>query len=139
MRSTISWQSVALVFLATYHARAFVAPVANAVAPGSPPRHLRNRVSSDRPSVSPSSTAVPDLLERVAGQEVLDVAIVGAGPAGLALAVGLKGKGLRVKVYEAAPEIKERGAAFFLQVRGFGKKDCWLFIHICFYLLHSMI
>lgn len=52
-----------------------------------------------------------------AGEDILDVAIVGAGPAGLALAVGLKEKGLRVKVFEAAPEIKERGAAVFLQVR----------------------
>lgn len=50
-----------------------------------------------------------------ATEEVLDVAIVGAGPAGLALAIGLKQKGLHVKVFEAVPEIKERGAAVFLQ------------------------
>lgn len=51
----------------------------------------------------------------VTSEDVLDVAIVGAGPAGLALALGLKRKGLRVKVFEAVPEIKERGAAVFLQ------------------------
>lgn len=50
-----------------------------------------------------------------ASEEMLDVAIVGAGPAGLALAIGLLEKGLRVKVFEAAPEIKERGAAVFMQ------------------------
>lgn len=33
-------------------------------------------------------------------QEVLDFAIVGGGPAGLAAAVGLKEKGLHVKVFE---------------------------------------
>lgn len=49
-------------------------------------------------------------------EEVLDVAVVGAGPAGLALAIGLLAKGLRVRVFEAAPEIKERGAAVFMQV-----------------------
>ena len=49
-------------------------------------------------------------------EALLDVAIVGAGPAGLALAVGLKEKGVRVKVFEAAPEISERGAAVFVQV-----------------------
>ncbi|CAM9395042.1 unnamed protein product, partial [Ectocarpus sp. 13 AM-2016] len=50
------------------------------------------------------------------GQKVLDFAIVGGGPAGLAAAVGLKEKGLNVKVFEAAPEFSERGAAVFLQV-----------------------
>lgn len=50
------------------------------------------------------------------GQEVLDFAIVGGGPAGLAAAVGLKRKGLAVKVFEAAPKITERGAAVFVQV-----------------------
>lgn len=48
--------------------------------------------------------------------DVLDLAIVGAGPAGLALAIAMKQKGLSIKVFEAAPEIKERGAAVFLQV-----------------------
>lgn len=47
---------------------------------------------------------------------LLDVAIIGAGPAGLALAVVLKGKGLRIKVFEAAPAINERGSAVFIQV-----------------------
>ena len=51
-----------------------------------------------------------------ASEEMLDAAIVGAGPAGLALAIGLLAKGLRVRVFEAAPEIKERGAAVFMQV-----------------------
>lgn len=53
--------------------------------------------------------------EEAGGEEVLDMAIVGGGPAGLALAIGLLEKGLRVTVFEAAPEIKERGAAVFMQ------------------------
>ncbi|CAN0473008.1 unnamed protein product, partial [Ascophyllum nodosum] len=45
---------------------------------------------------------------RATNDALVDVAIIGAGPAGLALAVGLKEKGVRVKVFEAAPEISER-------------------------------
>ena len=55
--------------------------------------------------------------DRATNDALVDVAIIGAGPAGLALAVGLKEKGVRVKVFEAAPEISERGAAVFVQVR----------------------
>lgn len=49
-------------------------------------------------------------------EEILDFAIVGAGPAGLALAIAMREKGLSVRVFEAASEVKERGAAVFLQV-----------------------
>ncbi|CAM9281812.1 unnamed protein product, partial [Discosporangium mesarthrocarpum] len=48
----------------------------------------------------------------------LDVAIVGGGPAGLALALSLKGKGLSVRVFESTAEVKERGSAVFLQPIG---------------------
>ena len=52
---------------------------------------------SIRPPVKglPSSAAIA--VER---QEAIDFAIIGGGPAGLAAAVGLKAKGLNVKVFE---------------------------------------
>lgn len=62
---------------------------------------------------------------------MLDVAIVGAGPAGLALAIGLLAKGLRVRVFEAAPEIKERGAAVFMQA------SCLFMVSCAFLVLFS--
>lgn len=75
--------------------------------------HSSRRGNRSRDSLSPlfaveERTRVED--------EVLDVAIVGAGPAGLALAIGLRSKGLHVKVFEAAPEMSNKGAAVFLQV-----------------------
>lgn len=80
------------------------AAIAHGSGPNRSGHHTRGRL---QPLLSAVDTVV--------SSEVLDVAIVGAGPAGLALAVGLRGKGLRVKVFEAAPEIKARGAAVFLQ------------------------
>jgi len=38
-----------------------------------------------------------------------DIAIIGAGIAGLALALGLRRRGLNSRIYEAAPELKELG------------------------------
>lgn len=88
--------------------RAFVAPTAVV----SSSRRGENK------GLASSATACEDITEAksAVGQEVLDFAIVGGGPAGLAAAVGLKEKGLAVKVFEAAPRITERGAAVFLQV-----------------------
>lgn len=51
-----------------------------------------------------------------AEDDIVDCAIIGGGPAGLALAIALSERGLHVKVFEAVSEIKERGAAVFLQV-----------------------
>lgn len=86
----------------------FVAPTTSAVS--SSGRERKGHASSATALQDTTSTATSQ------GQEVLDFAIVGGGPAGLAAAVGLKEKGLAVKVFEAAPEITERGAAVFLQV-----------------------
>lgn len=47
---------------------------------------------------------------------IVDCAIIGGGPAGLALAIALSKRGLYVKVFEAVSDIKEKGAAVFLQV-----------------------
>lgn len=44
------------------------------------------------------------------------MAIIGAGPAGLALTAAMRAKGLSVGVFEAVSEVKERGAAVFLHV-----------------------
>lgn len=90
----------------------FVAPSSTFVnVPKSVPHRHVGAFASSATAVDPGTTGTK------VEQEVLDVAIVGAGPAGLAAAVGLKGKGLNVKVFEAAPQITERGAAVFLQVR----------------------
>eukprot|EP00903_Cladosiphon_okamuranus_P008245 g7937.t1 len=87
---------------------AFVAPPASSIRP---------RENGFAPSeATAAATAAVE-------QEVLDFAIVGGGPAGLAAAVGLKEKGLNVKVFEAAPEISEKGAAVFLQSFGLAALD----------------
>src|SRR4051794_2437199 len=44
----------------------------------------------------------------------LDIAIVGCGLIGLQLALGLERRGIRVKVYEQASELKEIGAGIGL-------------------------
>ncbi|CAM9294058.1 unnamed protein product [Scytosiphon promiscuus] len=95
----------------------FVAPSSSLISiPKSLPHVRRGRASS--------ATAVNEITTGTqVKKEVLDVAIVGAGPAGLAAAVGLKGKGLNVKVFEAAPEITERGAAVFMQSIGLANLD----------------
>lgn len=86
------------------------------------PQSNLGRISPRKPNIYRVSKRqlLPQELESVDkgtnDDALLDVAIVGAGPAGLALAVALKGKGLRIKVFEAAPVINERGAAVFIQV-----------------------
>lgn len=57
-----------------------------------------------------------DTTKKGVDDDVVDCAIIGGGPAGLALAIALSERGLHVKVFEAVSEIKERGAAVFLQV-----------------------
>lgn len=60
-------------------------------------------VRSIRPHVLASTTATQEAPAVAAvEQELLDFAIVGGGPAGLAAAVGLKARGLNVKVFEGA-------------------------------------
>lgn len=53
-----------------------------------------------RPNASASAAEEAAPAAGALEQEVLDFAIIGAGPAGLAAAVGLKEKGLNVKVFE---------------------------------------
>lgn len=81
-------------------------------------RHCSRRGQGSRDSLSPlfAEPLVAEENRLRVEEEVLDVAIVGAGPAGLALAIGMRSKGLRVKVFEAAPEMADRGAAVFVQV-----------------------
>lgn len=102
----MTWLAVAL----ANQAGGFVSPSSAFVSTPKAAPHV-GRLDSSATAVDQTTTRTP------VGQEVLDVAIVGAGPAGLAAAVGLKEKGLKVKVFEAAPQITERGAAVFLQVR----------------------
>ncbi|CAM9349356.1 unnamed protein product [Choristocarpus tenellus] len=82
------------------------------------PRHTRKWAKVRRTMmVNPVTEIVATPTTKTEGR-VLDLAIVGGGPAGLALALALKRKGLDVCVYESVSNIKERGAAVFLQ--GFG-------------------
>ena len=69
---------------------AFIAPASGRI---SIPRRRQSLASSAAAADAAAAAAVVE-------QEVLDFAIVGGGPAGLAAAVGLKKKGLNVKVYE---------------------------------------
>ncbi|CAM9420383.1 unnamed protein product [Ectocarpus sp. 12 AP-2014] len=96
-----TWLLVSLVVLSVGDTEGFVAQ--STVVRKCPSKGLASSATA-----SASATAS-------SGQKVLDFAIVGGGPAGLAAAVGLKEKGLNVKVFEAAPEFSERGAAVFLQ------------------------
>ncbi|CDX33239.1 hypothetical protein MPLDJ20_20216 [Mesorhizobium plurifarium] len=48
------------------------------------------------------------MLSRSRNQPDLDVAIIGAGPAGLRTAYHLRESGLRVKVFEALPHVGGR-------------------------------
>ena len=48
----------------------------------------------------------------------INIAIVGGGIAGLALALGLKRKGLSCEIYESVPEIKELGVGITLLPHG---------------------
>ncbi|WP_029004899.1 FAD-dependent monooxygenase [Azorhizobium doebereinerae] len=49
---------------------------------------------------------------------MLDIAIIGAGPGGLATALRLHQKGFRPKIYEAAPELKPLGVGVDIKVYG---------------------
>lgn len=71
-------------------ARAFVAPPSS-----TRPRRENGLTLSEAAAAAAAAPAAPAVK-----QEVLDFAIVGGGPAGLAAAVGLKDKGLNVKVFE---------------------------------------
>ena len=44
----------------------------------------------------------------------MNIVIVGGGIAGLALALGLKQRGITARVYESAPEVKELGVGITL-------------------------
>lgn len=48
----------------------------------------------------------------------MEVAIVGGGIVGLALAIGMAQRGMRARVYEAAPELKELGVGITLLPHG---------------------
>lgn len=78
-----------VVALSVTISRAFVSPAVPSRLTSIPPR--------ERGLASSAAAAVVEH-----AQEVLDFAIVGGGPAGLAAAVGLKQKGLNVKVFEGA-------------------------------------
>eukprot|EP00904_Undaria_pinnatifida_P001832 jgi/Undpi1/1164/HiC_scaffold_10.g04626.m1 len=109
-----------------------VSAQANTIRPPPRPRFcVAQQGHSKRDCMHPQLAASQDG-EEAGEEEVLDMAIVGAGPAGLALAIGLLEKGLRVKVFEAAPEIKERGAAVFMQA------SCLMLslfrVNFCFFL-----
>ncbi|NEP45504.1 MAG: NAD(P)-binding protein, partial [Okeania sp. SIO2H7] len=47
------------------------------------------------------------------------VAIIGAGPGGLATAIALRKKGIDAHVYERAKELRPVGAGLGLQANGF--------------------
>ena len=64
------------------------------------PASGRISIPRRRQSLASSAAAADAAAAAVVEQEVLDFAIVGGGPAGLAAAVELKKKGLNVKVYE---------------------------------------
>ncbi|NVO25554.1 FAD-dependent monooxygenase [Donghicola mangrovi] len=49
---------------------------------------------------------------------MLDIAIIGAGPGGLATALRLEQKGFRPTIYEAAPELKPLGVGIDIKVYG---------------------
>ncbi|MDS9469893.1 FAD-dependent monooxygenase [Paracoccus sp. MBLB3053] len=49
---------------------------------------------------------------------MLDIAIIGAGPGGLATALRLHQQGYRPKIYEAAPELKPLGVGIDIKVYG---------------------
>src|SRR6218665_1803902 len=49
---------------------------------------------------------------------MLDIAIIGAGPGGLALALRLHQKGFRPTLYEAVPELKPLGVGVDIKVYG---------------------
>ncbi|PUB32296.1 2-polyprenyl-6-methoxyphenol hydroxylase-like FAD-dependent oxidoreductase [Promicromonospora sp. AC04] len=52
---------------------------------------------------------------------MLDIAIIGAGPAGLAAALRLHQKGLRPRIYETVPELKPLGVG--IDVKVYGSKE----------------
>lgn len=78
-------------------AGAFVSPP---VSSGRTQSTRLNAVAIPAPAIP--APAVKVQASSAVDQEVLDFAIVGGGPAGLAAAVGLKAKGLNVKVFEGA-------------------------------------
>lgn len=113
----LTWKrllSLVVTFSAGRVCSGFVAPTTSTAlfsSSSSSRREHQSQHASSATALRDTEVAAP-----MVEQDVLDFAIVGGGPAGLAAAVGLKEKGLAVKVFEAAPRITERGAAVFLQV-----------------------
>lgn len=75
-----------------------------------------------RPLLS-AVTLDPAIASQASREGVIDVAIIGAGPAGLSLAIALREKGLHVQVFEATAAIQQSGAAVFIQSFGIAALD----------------
>lgn len=96
MKIAREWLLALVLVISVGATSAFVAPVGSGLS-------IRPREKGGRKGLASSA---PAAAAAAVEQEVLDFAIVGGGPAGLAAAVGLKEKGLNVKVFEG--ELGER-------------------------------
>ena len=60
----------------------------------------------------------PDTRAGLTGASDTDIAVIGAGIGGLTLGLALRGLGIRVQIFERAPELTEVGAAVALAANG---------------------